>query len=398
MPTTRAGTVLAAALVLYFFANQTQVGWLYVMSALLAGVVLAAFWLGRGGLRRIEGERSIGGRADAQLYEGDELTITFILSNNGRAGAAQMRLRERCPLAAPDAPQHEMKLYVPSLPSKAHVQFEYNVVADRRGLHQFPPLPLESSAPFGFFRRARTLDVPTRALVYPEVRPLHHLDFLDRQYAPQIARPTAGFGYEVMGLRPYRPGDSPRHVHWRSVARTGQMVTKEFADETQPGLALALDLGKHPYPQASSKHTAFEWGVKAAASISDYAAHKGYPLSLITNSGGLPAPNGTVTQHMVLEYLARVQPDGDAPLAALLANGQPGAFLAVILPWPDERLVRTLVDLHQRNLHVLAVVIDAATFPEGGPSAKDAAGELRAAGVDVRLLHFSDDWAGQIQG
>jgi uncharacterized protein (DUF58 family) len=398
MPTTRAGTVLVAALVLYFFANQTQVGWLYVMSALLAGVVLAAFWLGRGGLRGIEGERRIGGRAGADIYEGDELAITVTLNNSGRAGAAQIRLREQCPLAAPDAPQHDMKLYIPNLPPKGRVQFEYTVVADRRGLHQFPPLPLESSAPFGFFRRARPLDVLTRALVYPEVRQVHHLDFLDRQYAPQIARPTAGFGYEVMGLRPYRPGDSPRHVHWRSVARTGQMVAKEFAEETQPGLALALDLGKHPYPQASSKHTPFEWGVKAAASISDYAARKGYPLSLITNSSNLPAPNGTVTQHMVLEYLARVQPDGEASLAAHLTNGQPGAFLAVVMPWPNEQMVRMLVDLSHRNTRILAVVIDAATFPDGGPSAAAAAGELRAAGIDVRLLHFSDDWAGQIQG
>jgi uncharacterized protein (DUF58 family) len=393
-PTTRAATLFTAGVVIYFFANQTQVGWLYVMAALLGGLVLAAGWLNRRTLRGIAGERRFDQARD--LYEGDELSIQFTLRQMSGVGSAQIRLTEVCPLAAPDSPQRQVKLFVPSLPAKSAVQFDYSVTIDRRGAFAFPDLTLASSAPFGLFRRQQTLSIPTRALVYPEVRPLARLELLDRQLAPQMTRPAAGVGYEVMGVRPYRIGDSPRHIHWRSVARSGQLVSKEFADETQPGLTLALDLFAHPYLPTEGKHTPFEWAVKLAASIGDYAHRKGYPLSLLTNNEAWPAPSGMVAWIALLEYLARVQPTGDKPLAHSLTSQPTQAFVAAILPWPDPRLVNALLELHHRKQQVLAVVLDPATFPTGGESGGSLAGALTAAGITVRKVGFGADWAGQL--
>ena len=184
----------------------------------------------------------------------------------------------------------------------------------------FRALELDSRAPFGFFKRARDSTCLRRRWSIPKSSRCSHFDLLDRQFAPQVTRPTAGIGYEVMGLRPYRPGDSPRHIHWRTVARTGQLVSKEFADETQPGVTLALDLFHHPYAAIESKHTPFEWAVKVAASIGDYANRRGYPLTLATNDDALPAPVGAISWYALLQYLARVQPVGDLPLAQALAR------------------------------------------------------------------------------
>jgi uncharacterized protein (DUF58 family) len=394
-PTGRAVILLIGAVVVYFFANQTQVGWLYVMSAALAGVVLASGWMNRGMLKRIEGDRMLGDLDNADLYEGDEVKITFTLHNVGVSGAAQLRLTELCLLAAPDSPQRAMPIFVPSLPERSSARFEYMVTLDRRGVYQFPPLPLETRAPFGFFASRRALDVPTGTLVYPEVRPLRRLDLLDRQLAPQVARPSAGIGYEVMGVRPYRPGDSPRHIHWRSVARTGQLISKEFADETQPGLILALDLYRHPYTETDSKHTPFEWAVKAVASIGDYALRRGYPLSLVGNDDALPVPPGAVGREALLQYLARVQPIGKRTLAGALAQPTQ-AFVAVVLPYPDESILSVLAGLRQRGQHVLAVLFDSASFPAGGVEARHLAGELRAAGVETRVIAHGSDWAAQL--
>ncbi|MBZ0289835.1 MAG: DUF58 domain-containing protein, partial [Anaerolineae bacterium] len=237
MPTSRALTFLSAALVLYLFANQTQVGWLYVMSALLAGTVLAGWFLSRGMLKRIRAERNIG---QVEMHEGDTVSVALKLFKN-RGAASQIRLEEKCPLAAPDSPQRAVKLFIPSLPAGGTVEFDYEVLVDRRGLHEFPALALTSRAPFGFFRRDTIIQSPTRALVYPEVRPLKRLELLDKQAAPEVTRQRAGLGYGVIGVRPFRSGDSARHIHWRSVARTGTLMSKEFADEAQPGLTLVLD-------------------------------------------------------------------------------------------------------------------------------------------------------------
>ena len=102
LPTARAITLLVAALLLYFFGNQTQVGWMYVMSALLAGVVLAAWLLNRRALCGIEIGREVGESPNAELYEGDCATVRLAFRNAGRLFVSHVRTAERCPLVAPD--------------------------------------------------------------------------------------------------------------------------------------------------------------------------------------------------------------------------------------------------------------------------------------------------------
>lgn len=396
MPTTRAATVLIASVVLYFFANQTQVGWLYVMSALLVGTVLASGWLSRFVLRGISGDRKVGETAGSDLYESDEVNISLRLRKYGRLGGAQIRLSECCPLAAPESAQREINLFIPSIPAGGAVQFDYTVTVDRRGLFTFPALEAQTSAPFGFFRHRRVVDVPSPTLVYPEVRPLRRFDLLDRRTAPQITREKAGLGYEAIGVRPYQPGDSPRQIHWRSVARTGELISKEFADETQPGLTLALDVYNHPYAATDNKHTPFEWAVKIAASIGDYAARRDHPLSLLADPEVLPVPGSPVAWLGLLQYLARIQAAGSSTLAQVLSNQTTHAFVAVILPYPDESVVPVLERLRQRKVEVLAVVLDPQSFPAGGETAASLVGSLQSANIDVRPVTFGDDWATQL--
>jgi uncharacterized protein (DUF58 family) len=76
MPTARAYSFIVAAVVVYLFANQTQVGWLYVMAALLAGTMAAAGWLSRRALHGLSGERRL---PQSALYEGDEAAVHLTL-------------------------------------------------------------------------------------------------------------------------------------------------------------------------------------------------------------------------------------------------------------------------------------------------------------------------------
>jgi uncharacterized protein (DUF58 family) len=229
-------------------------------------------------------------------------------------------------------------------------------------------------------------------LVYPEVRKLERLDLLDRRFAPQMTRQRAGIGYEVLGTRPYRAGDSPRQIHWRSVARTGQLISKEFADESQPGVTLVFDLFAHPYPETTSKHTSFEWAVKAGASIAEYAARKRYPVYLLADPEALAHPLGAVSQTALLQYLARVQPNGVQWIADVL-NQPTQALVAVLLAWPDRNVIEPLVALRYRGAEVMVVLFDPESYPAGGVSARSLANDLTAVGCDVRLLRFGDDLA-----
>src|SRR5258708_28025258 len=46
---------------------------------------------------------------------------------------------------------------------------------------------------------------------------------------------------EYHGLRDYRPGDSPRWIHWRTSARLGQPMVKEFEQQNEQDLAVLID-------------------------------------------------------------------------------------------------------------------------------------------------------------
>ncbi|NUM43852.1 MAG: DUF58 domain-containing protein [Anaerolineales bacterium] len=400
MPTRRAATFLFLAFLLYLFANQTQVGWLYVMSALLAGVVVAAFGINRGALKGLVGTRQIGSGEYEEFYEGEEISISLTLTNPRRTSTAQLRALETCPLADPASEHHALTIFIPALPPAQSTELQYLVEIYRRGLHEFPPLALSTRAPFGLFHQKRTLPLPTPLLVYPELHRLTRLDLLDRQPSVNLTRPRAGWGTEVIGVRPYRPGDSPRHIHWRSVARlagrSGQLISKEFVDESQPGLTLALDLFPHSLPTTDSKHTPFEWMVKLAASIGEYAIRRGYALHLLTDETAWPAPHGPVTRQALLEFLARVHPAGEYPLAQLLTTRNTQTFVAAIFPYPDPNALAPLLSLKQQGVQLLTVLPDPATFPVPGPSAAPLADELTAVGIETRLVYFGENWATQL--
>src|SRR5690625_5413082 len=64
-------------------------------------------------------------------------------------------------------------------------------------------------------------------------------------------------------LRDYAPGDDRRHVHWRTTARTGKLMVRQFEETRRSHVVVALDdLAEH---YASDEE--FELAVSAAASI-----------------------------------------------------------------------------------------------------------------------------------
>jgi uncharacterized protein (DUF58 family) len=283
-------------------------------------------------------------------------------------------------------------MFVPLLPEK--VSFTYEIEIYRRGLQRFPPLKLASRAPFGFFQRKRELALETPTLIYPEVRELEHFALLDRQPAAELTIPRAGLGSEVIGVRPYRPGDSPRHIHWRSVARRGQLVSKEFAEESQPGVTLVLDRYQPLDPLPATKHTPFEMAVKCAVSMADYALRQNYPLVLAADDEDLALPQGALVWDVLMQYLARVQPRPAATLADVLTYQPMQQFVAVALCWPDAAALEAILALKQRGYRMFVALPDAPTYPiDAAPPAQPIADALTSADIDVRLVAHGVDWA-----
>lgn len=112
------------------------------------------------------------------------------------------------------------------------------IPAPRRGWLPLGRVMLETRFPLGLFRAWSYVRPEARCLVYPrpERSPLP---------APAAAvnagavRAQAQGDDDFSGLRAYQPQDSPRHVAWKAVARSDDMLTKQFAGAA--GVELWLD-------------------------------------------------------------------------------------------------------------------------------------------------------------
>ncbi|MEO1165005.1 MAG: DUF58 domain-containing protein [Chloroflexota bacterium] len=392
--TARFYSFLVAAFLFWTFANQTQIGWLYVVSAVLGGALFAAWLLNRGVLKKLNAQRELSVRTGEALHEGDDLAITLTIENSGQLPAAHLALIETNPLADPNSDAHEAGMFVPLLPNKA--QFTYHVDVYRRGVHHFPDMQTRSRAPFGFYERQSTLAVPTDVLVYPEVLKLTRLALLDEQPAAELTNPNAGMGSEVIGVRPYRPGDSPRHIHWRSVARRGNLVSKEFAQETRPGVTVVLDRYV-PHPVPESKHQPFEIAIKCAVSIAEYAMRNGYPVHIVADQDDMASPQGALVWDALMQYTARVTPTDSNTLADVLGHYPMQQYVAIAVSTPDDSLLEAIVALKHRGYNVLVVIPDPASYPiDSDLSADGFVGALERQNIVTRLIKHGDDWASVI--
>ena len=391
--TARSWALLVVAGLLYLSANQTQVGWLYVMAALVAAGWLAARLVSPARmLRGLTLTRRINGALptdELELYAGQPVTVDLELKNTGRLPALQVRAMESCPFAA--AADQAQAGFVSTVSAQARVQLSYTLRCARRGWFEFPPVRLASRAPFGLFSASRSLAVPTSGLAFPEYRELERLALLDRMPAAENTFAHVGLGSEVLGVREYRPGDSRRHIHWRSSARAGRLIVKELAEETQPGLTVAVDL-RAASVIGADENTSLELAIKVAATLARYATRRDLPLTLAANSLRWPAPVGPLSWWSLMSYLARVQGEGDEPFADCLSGLGASTLVAAILTVPDEAAVAPLAERLRWGQGVLAVVIDPAPFGGAAGQAQALAARLLAAGVETRIVGNQPDW------
>ena len=127
------------------------------------------------------------------------------------------------------------------------------VPAPRRGWLTLGRVMLETRYPLGLFRAWSYVEPDARCLVYP--RP-------ERSALPPpgaeaasgaLRSPTPG-NDDFAGLRAYQPSDSPRHVAWKAVARSEEMLTKQFTGEAAAELWLDWRvLGALPVEQRLSR-------------------------------------------------------------------------------------------------------------------------------------------------
>lgn len=388
----RAVGLAAGAGVLFLLGTNVQAGWLFVLCALLLGTVVSGLVLPGRMLRGIEVER----RAPDEVVQGEEAFVELIVTNHARGVRLGLTLED--PHVSPTI------LYVTKVLPDERVELVTVRRALKRGVHEASAVTLRSVAPFGVAERRRTLQVAGSTTVLPAVIPLGSLPFLALDSDPERSSRSVsrrGTGPEFLGVREYRPGDSPRHVHWPSTARTGTVMVRELEEQRSRRLAIVIDT----LSDVGEAGTPLDACCTAAASIARVAFTEGHRVRFVVSGARATVEvSDDVDDGSFRRRLAAVVPDGVA-LSDVLGRGS-DAFRdidAVVLLFPtwrsngDSGLARAIETLTAANAHVVAIPVEVGLQDARRVAAlrteevEELVGMLERAGADTHLWRHGSD-------
>lgn len=174
-------------------------------------------------------------------------------------------------------------------PGAAHEDV-FRIPTARRAVVTIGPASSVRSDPLGIFRRTVDWGSPTELVVHPRTVPLGGS-------RAGILRDLEGRSVQVLtdsdvsfhALRDYVPGDDRRHIHWRSTARTGQLVVRQFEETRRSQLAVVLSTRAADYADPQE----FEIAVSVAGSLGLQAIREDRGVVVRTQHGALRGSDRT---------------------------------------------------------------------------------------------------------
>jgi hypothetical protein len=251
---------------------------------------------------------------------------------------------------------------VPPVPPHGELEITAQMVPFRRGYLPLPSLIIACPDPMGLFKSVVRIPAQQTVLVLPKRYPLPPVRLPgSRRYQPggMTLASSVGESEEFMSVRDYRPGDPIRRIHWKSWARVGRPIVKEYQDEFFVRHALVLDTF-----QPTEHSEIFEAAVSIAASFACTVRTQDSLLDLMfvgPKAYCFTAGRGLAHTHNLLEILAAVRTCRDKPFDALPPlvmehAGQLSGCICILLSWDGARR-RFISRLRALGIPVLVLVV-----------------------------------------
>jgi uncharacterized protein (DUF58 family) len=285
--TTPAGRgVLAVALAAWLLG--IRLGWqeLFLLAAccLIALVIAVGFVIGRPSL-------DIGIELDrARVSVGVTATGRLVAANKSRARLRALNVE--VPVGTSQA-----TFRLPSLAAGARHAEEFVVPTDRRAVIRIGPPSAVRTDPLGLLRREAVTQAAVDLFVHPKIIALESLSpGLQRDLEGQATRDLSVSDLAFHTLRDYVPGDDRRHVHWRSSAKVGRLLVRQFQDTRRSQLTVVVDGATTSYAADEE----FELAMSVAGSVCVRAVQDQQNVCLVAASHAVSA----ATRHRFLDTTA----------------------------------------------------------------------------------------------
>lgn len=175
----------------------------------------------------------------------------------------------------------------PPLGSGENHEEVFAIATTRRGIVAVGPASTIRGDSLGLVRRVQTWSDATELYIHPRTVAMNAstVGFI-RDIEGATTQDLSSADVSFHALREYVPGDDRRAIHWRSTARIGTLMVRQFEETRRSHLLIVLDLDT----DAWASDDEFEIGVSAAASMARAALVDAKEVSVHTQAGHLKTP------------------------------------------------------------------------------------------------------------
>jgi uncharacterized protein (DUF58 family) len=243
------------------------------------------------------------------------------------------------------------------------VDFQWELTAEQRGIHEIGPFYVASGDLFGFFPNQKKIEAPVQVVVYPRLVTLPPFLLPKRDFFGTAGpeSPVKDPVY-ILGTRDYQHGRPAKYIHWKASARHHRLQEKLFEPTEQEKVLLVVEVDRFANLQGEEP---FERTLEVVASVAVQMDRRGRSVGLLTNGTmkGMGSPFLPVTRNpaqlpAILENLARLQTVPKEPVTDLIKGGLaiPWGISCVYFTFEESTLSRVACE-HFRDLRIPVSVI-----------------------------------------
>lgn len=344
-----------------------------------------------------------------RLQVGDDFDETFTVRNKALIPKLWVEVHDHSNL-----PHHNGSHVVPMLRWRKSYDWRVKTPCTQRGQFTLGPITLISGDPFGFYQFPRRIDATSSVLVFPPTVPLY-------DFASPIGKLSGGQAVRqrtfettpnAYGVREYAAGDSLNRIHWKTSARRGKLMVKEFELDPLGDVWVFLDLSRESLvartssasldyvlqPRLRVPPSTEEYGIVIGASITRYFLEQGRTVGFLsyTPYRDYVAPDrGGRQLNDVLEILALASSKTEHTLREMLAfeghNLPRGTTLVLVTSSTQTDWLTEAYAQVQRGVTVVAVMINAASFGRTSIDFNLLRQQVESAGIMVYPVNYDDN-------
>jgi hypothetical protein len=273
---------------------SASLGWqefTYLGGVLLAALVISAFFL--------FGRTSYGVHIELnprRVVVGERAMGRMLVTNTGARALVPTRME--LPVGKGVA-----EFQLPAMKPKEEHEELFAVPTNKRAVIVAGPAESVRGDQLGLLRRAVRWTDPVDLFVHPlTVRLVPSAAGLVRDLEGQVSKKITNSDIAFHALRPYVPGDDRRYVHWRTSARIGQLMVRQFEETRRSQLTMIHSTATHLY--ASEEE--FELAISVTASIAAQVIRDGVQMNVVSESS-LWKTHSVVS---MLDWSCRIEPVG----------------------------------------------------------------------------------------